>query len=214
MPRIQVPITVVDASGNAVAGASVTLKKRADGTAATVYPNETTPTPEGSNTVATDSLGRVNYWVDTGRGYSADISGTGISPYTIAFDAPAPTPAPVSKPNGISLGGLVLLPSNNTNDIGVAPGFFIDPAPNETVYLYRVRYKIHSGTSATFKIQRNGVDVTGWTGLAAGTAAAVNTLASPVACAAGDYIQLIVTALSGSPYSLAATITTHHYPGF
>lgn len=214
MSRIQVPITVIDLEGNAVAGAAVTVKNRADGSPAQVFANESTPTPEGSNTVTTDAFGRVNYWVPTGLRYIASVSGSGIANYDEAFDAPAAVPSAVSKPNGFSLGGLVLVPANNTTDIGVAPGFFVRPAPNEKVYIASMDYKMHAG-QITFKVQRNGVDID-WGGgatLTAGTGGGSKVLATPIECVAGDYIQLIVlTNPTNSGYSFAGTLTTHHYP--
>lgn len=213
MSRIQVPITVIDAEGNAVAGATVTLTRRTDGAAAVVYLTETTPTAEATNVVTTDSLGRVNAWVEAGA-YLAAISGTGIGSYGQAFDAASATPSPSSKPNGFSLGGALVVPANNTTDPFVAPGFFIEPVADERVFLWKIRYKLHAGTAAVFKIQRNGVDVTGWTALSASTGGGSNTLAAMLECFAGDYIQLLITGgLTGTPSGLAATVTTLHYPG-
>lgn len=85
MARVNVPIAVIDPDGNAVAGATVRVIYRDDSVSSTLYQAEVGPTTT-PNPTTTDGLGRVNAWVDRGS-YYAEISGSGIIPYTQAFDA-------------------------------------------------------------------------------------------------------------------------------
>jgi hypothetical protein len=216
MARFKVPITVLDPSGNAVPGASVTVKIRATGTNATVYTAETGGT-SSTGAVTTDGDGRVPYWVDAGNAYVGVITGSGITGYSEYFDARSGVLLPNLRDHGFTIGGTVIVPANNTTDVNVAPGKFLDFAPGEVVTIVKVRYKVHSGTSATFKFQRNGVDISPWPlsgsgSIAASTTSNVQTLASPISVSAGDYVQLIVTAISGTPTGLAATLYTSHIP--
>lgn len=87
MARSPVYVEVKDSAGNAVAGATVRVKKRSDGTNATVFQAETGPTTI-TNPMTADSLGRALGWCDRGA-YNVDISGTGITLYTVPVD-PAP----------------------------------------------------------------------------------------------------------------------------
>lgn len=216
MARVEVPITVINKdNGAAVSGASVTIKNRTTGSPASVYLTETTPTPEASNTVLTDANGRVNAWVPAGIPYVATISGTGVGTYDEPFEGSASTPGPNSARIGWSLGGVVLVPANNTNDIGVVPGVYIEPAPGETLYIAKIRYKTHSG-SVTFRVERNGTAINWGSGttLTAGTGGGSNTLATPIALAAGDYIQMkVLTNPSNLGYGLAVTVALNSYSG-
>lgn len=85
MARTEIPITVIDLAGNAVSGASVRIKNRANGADRTVYAAETGATTV-SNPLTTDAFGRVAGWVEQGRHY-AQISGTGLTTYIEEFDA-------------------------------------------------------------------------------------------------------------------------------
>jgi hypothetical protein len=85
MARAPIPITVVDLLGNAVAGATVTIKKRSDGTNAVLYLAET-GAPTTGNPASTNTQGRVPYWIDRGA-YAATITGTGITTYVENFEA-------------------------------------------------------------------------------------------------------------------------------
>jgi len=86
MARIQVPITVIDLSGNGVSGASVRVQNRVGGADATLYTSESGPTT-AANPATTDAYGRVSVWVPAPGQYNALVSGTGITSYTQPFDA-------------------------------------------------------------------------------------------------------------------------------
>lgn len=120
---------------------------------------------------------------------------------------------PTTKPNGFTLAGPILVPANNTTDPNVAPGFTIrSVSPTEEIFIAALDHRIHSGTNCRFNITRNGSNVTGLTNITCTTTPGVVTLGAPLAVNDGDYIQLVPTAVSGSPQHLAATLHTLHYP--
>ena len=97
------------------------------------------------------------------------------------------------------VGGAIAVPSGDTNYI---PPAFVYVPSGVAQSLKSVRYVIHSGTSVTFKLQKNGVDITGFTGLSATTSAGVTT-PTAVALADGDQLAVVVTAVSGSPQNMS-----------
>lgn len=120
MARVAVPITVVDLAGNAVQGASVTIRKRSDNSLATLYVAETGGTTTG-NPVATNTQGRTNVWVDR-NAYAATITGTGITTYTENLDLAA------AKDSGIDLPWLgSVTPGLTVNTLATRPA-----APSST----------------------------------------------------------------------------------
>jgi hypothetical protein len=97
MPRVEIPIKVIDLNGNAVSGASVRIKDRATGADRTIYTTETGG-GTASNPRTTDSAGHVTGWVEEGR-MTAVISGTGIATYIENFDGVA-SDLPVALTSG------------------------------------------------------------------------------------------------------------------
>jgi hypothetical protein len=89
MARIQPPLTIVDTSGNAVAGASVAITYRAGGTSPTLYTTETGATTT-ANPATTDANGRVNVWHFPGS-FNAAVTATGLTSYTATYDVPPGT---------------------------------------------------------------------------------------------------------------------------
>lgn len=89
------------------------------------------------------------------------------------------------------------------------PPFYVPVAAGKPVDLIAVRHKIRAGTSVTFKITKNGVDVTGFTGLVADTTG-VHSDPADVALADGDLLQVVVTAVSGTPRDFTATLVLEH----
>lgn len=82
-------------------------------------------------------------------------------------------------------------------------------ASGEEQIAFRVDYKIASGTEVTFKLQRSGSDITGFTGLVAKTEAK-HTEPTPVALTAGDEITLVVSSPVGTPKGLRVAFTIEH----
>jgi len=85
MARTKIPLTITDLAGNSIAGASVQVRKRTDGTLTTIYQAETGPASV-TNPIFTDSRGRCNGWVERGK-YNATISASGLETYTEIFNA-------------------------------------------------------------------------------------------------------------------------------
>lgn len=98
--------------------------------------------------------------------------------------------------------GLIAVPSGATDYI---PPMFVTVPTGMTVKISKTRQVIRAGTSATFKLQKNGVDITGFTGIAATTTAG-STTPTAVTLANDDIISLIVTAISGAPDNLSVKL--------
>ena len=110
-------------------------------------------------------------------------------------------------PHTWAVAGEVKVP---VGDSDVIPGFFVPSlATGQTVKLVEARHKIGSGTSATVKLQKNGVDITGFTGISVTTTASLTNPAD-VTLAAGDYIEPIVTAVSGTPKNMSFTVALEY----
>lgn len=112
-----------------------------------------------------------------------------------------PTTATFEVEHTWTIGGALAVPSGDTD--------FINPMAVSEIAgvvktLTRVRYKINSGTSATFKLQVNGSDATGFTALSATTTAATTDPAD-VSLADLDSVAPVITAVSGSPQNLFVT---------
>lgn len=106
----------------------------------------------------------------------------------------------------ITLMGEVRVPVGNQD---VIPPIFVPVGAAQITKLVRVRYRILAGTSVTFTLQRNGVDVPGAVGLVAGTAVLETDFADLV-IADDDAIQAIVTAVAGTPQNLSVTLIFEH----
>ena len=89
------------------------------------------------------------------------------------------------------------------------PGFFVSAATGQTVKLAKARAKIGAGTSVSFRITRNGSDVTGF-GTAGSplraTTTASTTDPADVTLASDDLIAVVVSAVAGSPTDLSVTV--------
>lgn len=92
-----------------------------------------------------------------------------------------------------------------SGDTDFIPGFYIALATGQSTKIARCRYKINSGTSATVKLQKNGSDLTGFTGISVTTTSATTDPADQTV-ADNDLITLVVTAVSGTPKNLSFTV--------
>jgi hypothetical protein len=90
-------------------------------------------------------------------------------------------------------------------DIDYINPIFVGVATGETLQLVGCSYIIGDGTSATVQLARNGSTITGFSSLTVTTTAG-NMSAAAVALSNGDMLQLIVTAVSGSPQNLSLSI--------
>lgn len=84
------------------------------------------------------------------------------------------------------------------------PGFAIPIAPNTTVKIARVVYRIRTGGSATFGIYKNGSPVTGLMNLVATTSPNVTAANAPLGDL--DFIELIPSGAVSAPTDFSATI--------
>lgn len=214
MARVKVPITVIDPIGNAVVGAAVQVLRRSDGSEATLYQAETGPTTT-PNPTTTDAYGRTQAWVDRGA-YNAIISGTGIADYTQAFEAGAAGDGTVDEDwlagdittrrevHTWAVGGEIKVAATDTDYI---PGMYASKLATETLTLKGLQCRINGGTSVTFKLQKNGADVTGYTGLVVDTLTSTGEAlgSGDVALADLDYLAIVVTAVAGTPKNLTVT---------
>jgi hypothetical protein len=205
MPRVEVPVTVLNSStGLPVSGAAVSMTHRVGGGPVTWWTAETGGT-NSTLAAVTDSSGRVNAWVDRGA-YNLSITGSGISPYVEAWDAVPSTPLVFRTFHAYAISGDIRLP---TGDSDFIPPFFISLAPGQTANLVSVKHKLNAGTVVTYKLQKNAVDITGWTGLTAETTEETVS-PTPATLASGDRIALVVTGITGTPKNLSVTLFIEH----
>lgn len=119
---------------------------------------------------------------------------------SVAWAAPADKVYRIGHTYAIT--GEVKVPVSDTDYI--IP-FFVSLATGQTASLVKARYRINSGTSVTCKLQKNGVDVTGYTAVSVTTTTA-ETDAADVSLADNDMLALVVTAVSGTPKNMTFTI--------
>lgn len=100
-----------------------------------------------------------------------------------------------------AISGEIKVPSGDTDFI--LP-FFFSLATGQTANIIKARYSINSGTSVTAKLQRNGGDITGYTGISVTTTPTTTTQTQ--ALSDDDEIALVVTAVSGTPTNMNFTI--------
>lgn len=212
MEREQSPIVAL-AGGAPIEGASVLIKVRSTGADATVYAAETGGAA-GDNPDLTDEYGTTNQWLERGA-YQAVITADGLAPRVVNFSIAPGSDGGVDEdwlvPGllGVTLrevhtwavGGEIKVPASDTDYI---PPMFASKLAGETLTLKKLRVRINGGTSVTFKVQQNGSDVTGYTGLSATTTAG-DVGSGDVAIADDDVLAIVVTAVTGTPKNLTVT---------
>ena len=99
-----------------------------------------------------------------------------------------------------------------SGEVNVAAGdtdfvipFFVSLASGQTAKVVKARYVINGGTNCNVKVQKNGVDVTGFTNITVTTTIA-ETDPADVALADNDKLSLIVNSVSGAPTNLTFTL--------
>lgn len=108
----------------------------------------------------------------------------------------------VRLPHTWAISGEVKVPASDTDFI--VPFFLPEPA-GQTVRIVGARYRINSGTSVTAKLQLDGVDVAGLTGLSVTTTAATTDPAD-VDVTDAQMLALVVTAVAGTPKNMTFTV--------
>jgi len=96
----------------------------------------------------------------------------------------------------------VKVPSGNTDFL---MPFFVSLAGGQTAKVVKARYVLNSGTSATVKLQKNGVDVTGFVAMSV-TTTPTSTDPADVSLADDDKLALVVTGVSGTPTNMTFTL--------
>lgn len=147
-------------------------------------------------------------------GAAGGIGPTGPTGATGAAGAVGPTgptgatgtTGPIRTSHTFAVGGTIAVPSGATDFI---PPMYVSLGAIETAKIVKVLYSIQSGTSATCKVQKAGVDVTGLTGLAVTTTPG-STTPTAATVAEGDSIAVVVTAVSGAPTNLSFTVILEH----
>lgn len=128
-------------------------------------------------------------------------SGVNIDAGSIAASKLASYPKLV-VPHTYTIAGSVLVAVGQVDYINP---FFVKVPASQTVKLVAARYVIASGGNATFKVQINGVDATGFTGMVAGTTDA-ETNPADVSLADNSKVALVITGVAGSPQNLSVTL--------
>lgn len=96
-----------------------------------------------------------------------------------------------------------------SGDIDFIPPFFISLTAGQTAKVTKVIHRLNSGTSATFKLQKNGTDLTGFTGIEA-KAEIQTTDPGDQELGDGDKLAMVVTAVSGAPKNLSVAVVIEY----
>lgn len=92
------------------------------------------------------------------------------------------------------------------------PSFFVSKATGESISIVKARYKVASGGDLTFKVQKNGSDLTGYgttaSPLTASTTAA--TTSSTQSLAEDDELDLVIVGVASSSTDLTVTLVLEH----
>jgi hypothetical protein len=97
-----------------------------------------------------------------------------------------------------------------SGDVDYIPPMYVLLAPGQTAKLAKVRYRINSGTSATVKIQRQGVDVPGFTGISVTTSSTTTDPEAPQPVFDTNFLAVVVTAVSGTPKNMTVALVIEH----
>lgn len=105
-------------------------------------------------------------------------------------------------PHTYAISGEIKVP---VGDVDFVVPFFISFVSGQVGAIVKARHKINSGTSVTCKLQKNGVDITGFTGISV-TTTPTDIDPTDITLAEDDAIALVVTGVSGAPKNLSFTI--------
>jgi hypothetical protein len=136
----------------------------------------------------TSTAGQVPKWVGTTGDSLAD--GYSIVPDTTYYSFTW------------AISGEIKTPSGDTDYINP---MFVDTTMG-IVKLAKVRARINSGTSATIKFRKNGsTDLAGWSGIIV-TSSSILKDTTDIQLFSGDFLQPVITGVSGTPKNLTVTI--------
>ena len=132
---------------------------------------------------------------------------TGLANGSGAQDAAAFGQIPVlpnlTESRTFAITGAIGVPVGGTNYI---PPFFEPVDSGVTKKLINVRYVIRAGTSVTFAVTRNGVNVSGLGALSASTVAGGTAPTVAPAVTDGDQFAIVISAVSGTPDGLTVSL--------
>lgn len=121
---------------------------------------------------------------------SVEIDGTNVDKRTVVIGHTWTIHDEVKVPSG---------------DVDFIAPFFVKLPTGQTGKLISARHVINAGTSVTAKIQKNGVDATGFTAITVNTTAS-DTDPTDVTLANNDKLALVVTAVAGTPKNMTFTV--------
>lgn len=152
-----------------------------------------TGSPEG---VVTGSIGSVVLQTDgtTGTTLWVKESGTGNTGWKKGGSKT------LRVAHGFTIPGSIAVPSGDTDYV---PGFYVELPTGQTATATHVRGRVNGGTSATARIEKNGSAM--FTASAFTTTAGDVSVTSGATLADNDYINVVVTSVSGSPKNLSLT---------
>lgn len=131
-----------------------------------------------------------------------DTASTGTGDNPAREDHKHAMPGPITLPYTFVVSGDIAVASG---DLDFINPFFVPSSAGYTVKIKSCRHKINSGTSATVKLQTDGADLTGFTGIVV-TTTATTTNPSDLFLASDTRLALVVTAVSGTPKNLSFTV--------
>lgn len=137
----------------------------------------------------------------SGNPYAEITVGTGLTMTGTTLSADAAPTKVYRIGHTYAISGEIKVPSGDTDFI--IP-FFYSAVVGQTANIVKARHSINSGTSATVKLQRNGGDITGYTGITVNTTPSDTTQTQ--ALSDNDEIALVVTAVSATPTNMNFTI--------
>lgn len=105
-----------------------------------------------------------------------------------------------------SLQGQIAIAVGGTDYI---PPLFVSTATGQTVKIIKAKHRLLSGGPAIVKLQRNGVDLPGFTAISVTNVANVSD-ATDQTLAEGDELALVVTSVAGAPQNLSFTVVLEH----
>lgn len=163
-------------------------------------PHSAVSTATASRLVLRDAAGRAQV---ADPSAAADIATKGYTDAQVATKMPT-----FLMVHTWTIPGEVKVASGDTDYI--VP-FYVRKLAGHNVKLHSCVRRINSGASATVKLQKNGVDVTGFTGL---TATTTTQTAAPTAVTLADLdmLALVVTAVSGTPKNMTVTVALEYSP--
>jgi len=171
-----------------------------DSNTATIQPDAVDYDMIQDTSAASRLLGRGSA---SGAGTVEELTiGTGLTMNTLALDVDADVVTKVYRiGHTYAITGEIQVPVGDTNFI--IP-FFVSLATGQTASIVKARHSINGGTSATVKLQKNGGDITGYTGITVNTTPSDTTQAESLSD--NDEIALVVTAVSATPVNMNFTI--------